>query len=109
MDEDPRPAANAASAHAAPAISDASKKRKGETGEVQSEQAQGVAQADVGVPPSVETKGGQNKRRKVYGVMTEQQAEEHWKVEGEDAEEWIAPEHRMSDSEIAKMNAAYGY
>ncbi|KAJ3044891.1 hypothetical protein HDV00_000173 [Rhizophlyctis rosea] len=53
--------------------------------------------------------GPQAKRRKVYGVMTAQQAEEHWKVESEDAVEWIAPDDRISEKELKKLNAAYGY
>ncbi|KAJ3052047.1 Kanadaptin [Rhizophlyctis rosea] len=109
VDEVPNPAPDvahggaSASPPSAPSTSEASKKRKGPVTPAQSDETPDVAQADS------EAKGAQSKRRKVYAVMTEQQAEEHWKVEGEDAEEWIAPEHRMSDSEIAKMNAAYGY
>ncbi|KND01312.1 uncharacterized protein SPPG_03122 [Spizellomyces punctatus DAOM BR117] len=49
------------------------------------------------------------KRRRVYGVLTQAQVEEHEQVEKEEAVDWIAPGGNVTDADVAKSNAAYGY
>ena len=45
-------------------------------------------------------------------MLTESQAEEHMKVETEEAVDWIAPGMREVDDEekeVEKLNGVYGY
>ncbi|TPX56210.1 hypothetical protein PhCBS80983_g04684 [Powellomyces hirtus] len=49
------------------------------------------------------------KRRRVYGMLTESQVEEHMAVESEDAVDWIAPDVKANANDVEKLNADYGY
>ncbi|KAJ3300232.1 Kanadaptin [Borealophlyctis nickersoniae] len=66
------------------------------------------AVARVGGDSSVVSKvDPTSKRRRVAGVLTAEQAEEHLQVESEAVVDWIAP--GAADSDVADLNAAYGY
>ncbi|TPX63603.1 hypothetical protein SpCBS45565_g06503 [Spizellomyces sp. 'palustris'] len=58
---------------------------------------------------NVKPERGPTKRRRVYGVLTQAQVEEHEQVEKEEAVDWIAPGGNVTDADVAKSNAAYGY
>ncbi|KAJ3157530.1 Kanadaptin [Geranomyces michiganensis] len=50
-----------------------------------------------------------NKRRRIYGMLTQSQVEEHMQIEAEEAVDCIAPDIKGGPADAKSLNASYGY
>ncbi|RKO91721.1 hypothetical protein BDK51DRAFT_30353, partial [Blyttiomyces helicus] len=66
--------------------------------------------ADPELPDEPGSDTSNQKRRRTYGVISQAEVERHNAVEDEGAIDWIAPgDKKVAASELAKLNASYGY